>query len=430
MNSPGEISILCTGDLHLGRHPSGIATGDHSPTKVWRRIVDAAVERNVDALALTGDIVDRQNRYFEALGPLEQGIRRLRGASIATVAVAGNHDYNVLGELADALDDTAFTLLGAGGTWESMIVDTDSGPMRCVGWSYPDRHVTDSPLATLDIDTTDDLPTIGLLHGEVDRPDSSYAPVTSSELAGSGIQTWLLGHIHRPHTLDIGAAHTALYPGSPQPLDPGETGVHGPWIVDLDADGGAGVTQLALASLRYRNLNVDLDGATDDSFRQTVSTAIRDDLRTIATTFERTERLVYRLEYTGRTALHRRLRDRSEAMIGDLQLHFEGVTADVDAIRRHTTPDLDLEAIAGDGDPPAVLARWLLQIQNGEDTDETRQLRAAIDNRIDDVYRANAYEPLRADEQTARRPDGDWTTNQIIAQGLALLDELLAQSQR
>ncbi len=427
MSSSSEISILCTGDIHLGRHPSGVDTGAHSPTEVWLRTVDAAIERNVDALALTGDVVDRKNRYFEALGPLEQGIRRLHRASIAAVAVAGNHDYDVLGELADALDDTAFTLLGRGGTWEHQIVDTDSEPIRCVGWSYPDRHVTDSPLASLDVDTTDNIPTVGLLHGEVDRPDSSYAPVASSALAHSGVHTWLMGHIHRPHTLDIGAGRTALYPGSPQPLDPGETGVHGPWIVDIAADGRVDFTQLPLASLRYRNLSVDLKGATDDSFRQTVSTTIRNDLRNIATSFDHIQRLIYRLEYTGRTSLHRRLQERSEAIVGDLQLHFEGVTADVDAVRRHTTPDLDLETIAGDNDPPAVLARWLLQLQNGEQTDGTRTLRAAIDDRIDDVYRGNAYEPLRADEQTAQRPDADWTNDQIIAQGLALLDELLAQ---
>jgi hypothetical protein len=89
------MKILCSGDLHLGRRssrlPAGVDAGAHSATAAWKALVELAIAERVDLVALSGDLVDRANRYFEAFGPLEAGVRRLTAAGIPTVAVAGNH---------------------------------------------------------------------------------------------------------------------------------------------------------------------------------------------------------------------------------------------------------------------------------------------------------------------------------------------------
>src|SRR5688572_5171381 len=104
---PGPLRILCTGDLHVGRRPSRLA--EHidarrcSCASVWNDIVEYALRERIDLLLVSGDWVDRENRFYEAFGPIERGLRVLDGAGIDTVAVAGNHDFDVLPRLADQL---------------------------------------------------------------------------------------------------------------------------------------------------------------------------------------------------------------------------------------------------------------------------------------------------------------------------------------
>ena len=64
------LELLYTGDLHLGRHPSRIPDDldgpELSPKAVWLSTVQEAIDRDVDAVVIAGDVVDQENRYFEA----------------------------------------------------------------------------------------------------------------------------------------------------------------------------------------------------------------------------------------------------------------------------------------------------------------------------------------------------------------------------
>ena len=56
---PGpHMKLLVTADLHIGRRcsklPADVAR-DHAPVEMWRRIVDFAIEEQVDALLIAGD---------------------------------------------------------------------------------------------------------------------------------------------------------------------------------------------------------------------------------------------------------------------------------------------------------------------------------------------------------------------------------------
>ena len=75
--------ILCLGDLHLGLLPSRLpAEVIDSPEErrkastaaVWLRAVEAAIDRRVGLVLLSGDVVDRDNRYFEAFGSARGGV--------------------------------------------------------------------------------------------------------------------------------------------------------------------------------------------------------------------------------------------------------------------------------------------------------------------------------------------------------------------
>ena len=98
------ITVLATGDIHIGKKSSSIfQDAEESATKYsWFRIVDYAIKHEVDVLALTGDVVDRDNRYFEAIGPLQTGFEKLKSAGIAVYMISGNHDFDVLSQLVDS----------------------------------------------------------------------------------------------------------------------------------------------------------------------------------------------------------------------------------------------------------------------------------------------------------------------------------------
>src|SRR5690606_34254660 len=142
--SPSTMKLLCTGDLHLGRRssrlPSHLDGRTHSCAGCWDQVVALALEESVDVVALSGDLVDRDNRFYEAVGPLESGLRRLADAGIEIVAVAGNHDHDVLPRLVDALGPEAFRLLGRGGVWERATVRRGGRVLHIDGWSFPEPY--------------------------------------------------------------------------------------------------------------------------------------------------------------------------------------------------------------------------------------------------------------------------------------------------
>lgn len=425
-----SVSILCTGDLHLGRHPSRIDAGDDrlSVGYVWQRTVDLAIDGDYDAVALTGDVVDDDSGFHEAVGQLQRGIRALGRAGIPVFAVAGNHDHDVLPEVVDIVgDDGDFRLLGAGGEWTDAVVEIDGRPaLRLVGWSFPETHVRRSPMASLK-KPEGDLPTVGLLHTELDRPDSDYAPVTTGELESSGIDVWLLGHIHLPERVE-GASAAILYPGSLQPLDPGEAGPRGPWSVEIYPDGTASMQHRPIATLCYRRLTVDVDGVDGaDELRSTVYDRIGEDIDEIAETTPEVERVVYRLALSGRTALHRRLGTLGDEIADELQWSQDGIEATVDRVGIDTAPPLRLEKLAGQSDPPGVLAQMLLELESGELSADTRELVERLEARVDEVYRSRRYAPLKRDSETDQRLAADELRRRAIVEGFSLLDEMLDQ---
>jgi len=202
---------------------------DIGPAGTWKRIVDAAIEHKVDAVALAGDLVERDNAMFEAYGPLATGVRKLVEQGIIVAGVAGNHDTRVLPKLAAEID--GFHLLGPGGTWSSLPVSGDGGSsVNLVGWSFPSHHHTASPLHTPP--PRPDGINLGLLHADLFDAGSRYAPVKSADLQSVGYRGWFLGHIHKPDPILTDG--TPFYLGSVTGLKPTETGCHGPVLVQVD----------------------------------------------------------------------------------------------------------------------------------------------------------------------------------------------------
>ncbi len=226
------MKLLLTADLHLGRSPTRLpATWQEEARTVnaWRRLVDAALEEEVDALLICGDVVDSSNKFWEAVGPLEEEIRRLAQAEIPLVLSAGNHDADVLPQLLQRLPKDQVILLGAQGRWQRHTLQRHGQELlHLYGWSFPSTQYPEDPTLLAQPDFPDDgLPRLGMLHGDPDAKQSSYAPYLKQRLRDMPLDGWLLGHIHAPSLED--GPPWLLMPGSPQPLDPGEPGPHSAW---------------------------------------------------------------------------------------------------------------------------------------------------------------------------------------------------------
>ena len=142
-----QVAILAIGDVHLGTRCSGVADvvsswgidlNELTPAAALKLTADFAIEQEVDAVLFAGDVVESTNARFEAIPPLEGCVRRLVGAGIDVIAVAGNHDVEALPRMASLVD--GFTLLGAGGRWESRTITKNKVPVvEIVGWSFGER---------------------------------------------------------------------------------------------------------------------------------------------------------------------------------------------------------------------------------------------------------------------------------------------------
>ena len=370
------MKVLAVGDIHLGRTPSrlppDLSARELGPAEAWRRAVDAALEAEVAAVLLAGDVVDRDEDFFEAYRELESGVRRLADDGVAVIGVAGNHDVEVLPRLARHIPE--FRLLGAGGKWESCRIAEGGEAVTLWGWSFPRARFATSPLADQRFER---LPgtNLGLLHCDRDAgPDSPYAPVGGQELRRAGLDGWLLGHIHRPDALS--AESPSGYLGSLSGLDRGEPGPRGPWMIRVAEGRIAEVSHLPLAPLRWESLEVDLESVGDAAEareRLLAAMVALDERVSSAPVVPRA--LGLSVTFTGRTAFGSAAmetvpaEDRSAIHNGR-----EGTRYFIHRMDAETRPEVDLGELARRRDPVGLLAARLLRLELPEGDPEHERL--------------------------------------------------------
>ncbi len=439
LNNP-QVTILFVGDMHLGVLPSRIpehlfetrqlSSHQLGPAAAWKRVVDRAIELDVHAVALAGDLVHQDNALFEAFGLLESGFRRLDEANIPVVAVAGNHDTKVLPKLAGMLKN--MVLLGPDGTWSSHLVPGDGKlAVRLAGWSFPGPHVETSPLNDGVPEPDPIHPTFGLLHADLDQTSSRYAPVTTTALMSTGYQGWFLGHTHVPGTPNTEGR--PFYLGSVTGLDPTETGEHGPVLVSIDALGTMIMSRLPLAPLRWENLALSCQDLTDPA--NDLLPLLLDHLNRRAKELDEALDAVlalgFRLTLTGTMELSGDLRlvhDRLQDDLSTLVTDNKSTVLFVEKITNEVTQKVNLMEVARAETPEGLLARRILVLENCRDkipgVDDARIQKESLVSRGRDKLREvdgkSAYlsldNPLPSDE----------IANLLARAGRRALEEILA----
>ncbi len=368
------LRIVIAGDLHLGRSSSRVEDGDldGSARGAWGRLVDAAIRERAALLCLTGDVADELNRFWEALGPLEAGVARLAAAGVRTVAVAGNHDHDVLPRLADRLDPASFRLLGRGGRWERWTFEADGrARLHVEGWSFSGPRARRSPLETWAGSPASE-PVLGLVHGDLDVADSAYAPLDRRDLLGRPVAGWMLGHVHAPRIEEAPGRPFLVYPGSPQALDPGETGPHGAVVAELAGGRFEPLRRVPLSTVRYDEPAIDVSAVADEAaLADRVTTAVESHAEAAAREGgDALRRLVLRLRLHGATPIAARVAAEA-ARIADYERTIDGVRVSIDRVRSEVRPAADLPRLAGTPTLPGRLARLVLALDAAERAERT-----------------------------------------------------------
>ena len=398
--------LLLAGDIHIGRSSTGIANhfakDELRSASAWARIVDLAIEEEVDVVCLSGDVVDKENKFWEAIGPLERGVKGLAKAGIRTVAVGGNHDYDVLARLSEQLSSEDFRLLGRRGTWERVTLREDGRAiLHLDGWSFPKERVYDSPLDSYALEPDASAPMLGLVHGDLDVRSSPYAPIETERLLAMPQDAWLLGHIHKPDLVTSPSGSWFLYPGSPQALDFGEPGLHGVWLLEVDRRIGT-PEQRPISTARYEYLDIDLNGAeTEGDVESRIIKTIRNAGQAIAEESAPCLRsLSLRLHIRGSTPIAHRIEEITERLVQDFDLSIEHVVVEIDRKRVTAIPDVDLQEYADAQSAPGAVARLLLGLERTDPSAEVADLIARTKRELEQVENHKYFATIESREIT------------------------------
>lgn len=262
-----RMRLLHAADLHLDSPLRSIALRDaalgerlrDASRLALRRIVDLAIEHEVDALVLAGDVFDDGAPDMVARAALIGELARLASAGIPVVLIRGNHDalldharHGPLGETVHLLDAERPSVRIRGATFH--------------GLSFTRRHAAESLLPRYP-EPEPGRVNVGLMHTSLGGAagHDPYAPCAEADLLGHGYDYWALGHIHRRSEMRRDRA-LAVMPGIPQGRHAREPGRGGATLVTIDGEGPR-ARAIPVAALSFEALEIELPGDEDQVAR-------------------------------------------------------------------------------------------------------------------------------------------------------------------
>ncbi|MFI2435202.1 exonuclease SbcCD subunit D [Streptomyces sp. NPDC018693] len=255
------MKLLHTSDWHLGRsfHRVNMLAAQ---AEFIGHLVATARERQVDAVAVSGDVYDRAVPPLAAVELFDDALHRLAALGVPTVMISGNHDSaRRLGVGAGLIDRAGIHLRtepSAAGT--PVLLSDEHGEVAFYGLPYLEPALVrdefgvekaghEAVLAAAMERVRADLATrasgtrsVVLAHAFVTggRPSDSERDITVGGVAAvpagvfDGVDYVALGHLHGCQTI----TDRVRYSGSPLPYSFSEADHRkSMWLVDLAADG-------------------------------------------------------------------------------------------------------------------------------------------------------------------------------------------------
>lgn len=253
------IKLIHTADVHLDSPLQTLALRDPdlrekvqcASRNAFTCIVEQAIEQQVTAVLIAGDLFDGAARSAKTAAFLLAELSRLNEAGIQVFYIKGNHD---------ALNP----LTGETTLPENVhVFDGDGGMVQLVGcdvWihgvSFSEKKAEKSLVGKFSTPVPDAI-NIGMLHTSLNGSalHDVYAPCTVQELIDTGFNYWALGHIHKRQVHC--EAPWIVMPGIPQGRDIGEPGPQSATLVTID-DGRITTSEFPTSSIEFTTLQLNV----------------------------------------------------------------------------------------------------------------------------------------------------------------------------
>ena len=230
---------------------------DQSLTK----IVDLALQENVDLVLIAGDTFDSNTPSPRAQLFFAKQIKRLTDQKIQVVMIFGNHDHMKQEDLLVS-PSPYFKLLGNNETVEQATFTTDAGfNYDVIGFSYLNNHITEDKIP--EFPAKGKNYTFGLMHAQEKSATASqnvYAPFTVDELQNLNYDYFALGHIHARNNLS--STPWIVYPGNIQGRHINEMGAKGCYLGEIDENSGKTTNDFKeTGPILWQGTKINLEGA-------------------------------------------------------------------------------------------------------------------------------------------------------------------------
>jgi exonuclease SbcD len=269
------------------------------------RLVDMAIENQVDFIVIAGDLYDGDWKSADTGIFLNRQLKRLADAGIPVFAITGNHDALSVVTRSVKWPDAARCF---GNAAESVEIP-DLGVV-IHGRSFGARYEGADFVAGYPPPVAGSF-NIGLLHTSLTGAvgHAEYAPCSPAQLAAIGYDYWALGHVHVPRVMQTNPH--IVYPGNIQGRDIGETGPRGCFVVTVDQARNPSPHFVALDDVRWSRIEVAVDAIEVETPEDVIEAAIE----AIEGAMPNDERLLAcRVVLKGATQLHAKLVSRGGSL--------------------------------------------------------------------------------------------------------------------
>ncbi|WP_321501695.1 DNA repair exonuclease [Breoghania sp.] len=332
--------FIHTADIHLDSPLKSLALRNADLSALigaatraaFSRTIDLAIEEEVDALLIAGDLYDGSETSMKTAVFLATELARLDEKGIRTFVIRGNHDAmsRITRELTLAASVKTFT-----GRAEAVKVEADA-PFEVAihGISFSNTHAPESLLDKFRPPVAGAV-NIAMLHTSLGGAPGHdpYAPCQPGELDALGFDYWALGHIHQRSVQ--GAKGSIVMPGIPQGRDIGEAGPGTVSLVTIADDRTLTIEERVTAIAQFERVPLDLTGLDDWSDAiNAMGSALRKARREAVC-----DHLVARLEISGETPLSWRLRRDPDLLLAEAEAQAAGIgNTWIDKIANAATP--------------------------------------------------------------------------------------------
>ena len=223
--------------------------------RAFVRLMDFAIEEQVDFMLIAGDIFDGDWKDYNTGLFFVNQMGKLMRAAIPVFIVSGNHDAQ--GRMTKKLPLPDTVHLFSANRAETVSLDKFSVSIH--GHSYLSRDVREN-LAVGYPPPENGRFNIGMLHTSLNgRPGHEpYAPCNIHDLTNKGYDYWALGHVHRREI--VGEDPWIVFPGNLQGRHVRESGNKGASLVTVEDGRVVDVVHHDFGVARWQICSIDLSG--------------------------------------------------------------------------------------------------------------------------------------------------------------------------